>query len=119
MDGEEREGREGSGLGEGEVPKDAKGKLVACRLCMLVKTIAQFHRSGCDNCTILHIEEDPDRIAACTTLHFRGLCAITEPSRSWLARWLRRTDLLPACYALSVDEALPDDIRSEIAPSDA
>lgn len=113
---DEEDGEDHQGFAE--VPKEPKGKLVACRLCMLVKTISQFVKHGCDNCTFLHLEDDDERVAQCTTLHFSGLTAITEPESSWLARWMRRSEGKPGCYALSVHESLPEEIRAEITGAD-
>jgi hypothetical protein len=31
----------------------------------------------------------PDRIQACTTTHFDGTIAVTDPEKSWVARWQR------------------------------
>lgn len=31
----------------------------------------------------------PDRIQACTTTHFDGSIAVTDPEKSWVARWQR------------------------------
>ena len=36
----------------------------------------------------------PDRIQACTTTHFDGTIAVTDPEKSWVARWQRTS----ACF---------------------
>jgi hypothetical protein len=38
----------------------------------------------------------PDRIQACTTTHFDGSIAVTDPEKSWVARWQRTS----ACFFL-------------------
>jgi hypothetical protein len=39
----------------------------------------------------------PDRIQACTTTHFDGSIAVTDPEKSWVARW-QRTSAFFSCH---------------------
>jgi hypothetical protein len=56
----------------------------------------------------------------CTSSHFAGLVAITDPKESWVAEWKRLEKKLPGCYCVSVDgeylneeEVSSDDEESE------
>lgn len=35
------------------------------------------------------MQEDRERCSEITTPHFEGLVAITDPKKSWVARWMR------------------------------
>jgi hypothetical protein len=53
------------------VPKAGK-QLRACLVCNLIKTPQQFQANGCENCTFLRLNEDPEAIEQCTTTNFDG-----------------------------------------------
>ena len=66
-------------------PKDLK-KLKACVDCHLVKTLPQFQKEGCDNC---HFSKN--ELSEKLTSKFKGIIAITDPKKSWAARYLGKS----------------------------
>ena len=66
-------------------PSELK-KLKACVDCHLVKTLAQFNKEGCDNCHYQRSEVS-DKI----TSKFKGIIAITDPKKSWSAKYLGKS----------------------------
>ena len=46
------------------------------------------------------MEEDRERCDVITTKHFQGLVGITEPKKSWIARWQRVVSMIPGVYAI-------------------
>ena len=69
-------------------PSELK-KLKACTQCHLVKTSSQFQKEGCENCKISRntIEEK-------ITPKFKGIIAITDPKKSWAARYLNKSKII-------------------------
>ena len=63
-------------------PQELK-KLKACTQCHLIKTDAQFRKEGCENCKI-----SKNAIEERITGKFKGMIAITDPKRSWAAKYL-------------------------------
>ena len=61
-------------------------KLKACTQCHLVKTYSQFKSEGCDNC---HFRKN--EIEEKLTSKFKGIIAITDPKRSWCAKYLGKS----------------------------
>jgi transcription elongation factor SPT4 len=82
--------------------------------CTLVKTYEQFYNQGCENCTFLHMEEDPERVKECTSAHFDGLISMITPDKSWVARYQGVSRFHPGCYAVSVTGILPDHVEEEL-----
>ncbi|KZV54543.1 transcription initiation factor TFIID subunit 4b-like [Dorcoceras hygrometricum] len=72
-----------------QLPTSFGHELRACLRCRLIKTYDQFLDSGCENCPFFKMEEDPGRVANCTTPNFNGVISIMDTTRSWAARWLR------------------------------
>mmetsp|Transcript_5500 Transcript_5500/g.13367 ORF Transcript_5500/g.13367 Transcript_5500/m.13367 type:complete len:103 (+) Transcript_5500:37-345(+) len=82
---------------EAVVPKDVR-QLRACIGCHLVKHVKQFERDGCENCEQSHGDDYEDKMS----VNFTGVAAIMQPNQSWVARWLRKQNMVPGCYALEV-----------------
>mmetsp|Transcript_55598 Transcript_55598/g.130240 ORF Transcript_55598/g.130240 Transcript_55598/m.130240 type:complete len:104 (-) Transcript_55598:30-341(-) len=80
------------------VPKDIR-QLRACTHCHLVKHVKQFERDGCENCARVFDKTAYDEHCS---VNFTGVAAIMQPDHSWVARWLRKQNLKPGCYALEV-----------------
>ena len=66
-------------------PTDLK-KLKACIDCHLVKTHGQFQKEGCDN---WHYSKN--ELNDKTTSKFKGIIAITDPKKSWSAKYLGKS----------------------------
>uniref|UniRef100_A0A7S0X9U5 Transcription elongation factor SPT4 homolog n=1 Tax=Mantoniella antarctica TaxID=81844 RepID=A0A7S0X9U5_9CHLO len=89
----------------------------ACFRCKLIKTFEQFFETGCDNCAFFQMAEDRDRVAECTTPSYSGICSVIDPKASWAAKWLRLAKLVPGCYALELNDDVPDGLAEEIESS--
>ena len=61
-------------------------KLRACLDCHLIKTYDQFKKEGCDNCSFQKTE-----IVDKITKNFNGIIAITNPKKSWAAKYLSKS----------------------------
>lgn len=70
-------------------PPERMRNLRACLSCKLVKTYDQFVNDGCENCP------DYQRVQRFTTPTFHGLIAMTDPNKSWVAKW--QTQGMHAC----------------------
>ena len=66
-------------------PTDLK-KLKACMDCHLIKTLQQFMKEGCENCGTKRNE-----ISEKITSKFKGIIAITDPKKSWAAKYLDKS----------------------------
>ena len=75
---------------------------------------AQFVESGCDNCAFFNMADDRDRVAECTTTSYSGIVSVIDPKGSWAAKWLRLGKLVPGCYALELNDEVPEAVAQEI-----
>ena len=69
-------------------PQELK-KLKACTRCHLVKTNTQFLKEGCENC-----KRGKSDISETITGKFKGIIAITDPKRSWAAKYLGKSKII-------------------------
>uniref|UniRef100_A0A3B0MXY3 Possible transcription initiation protein spt4-like, putatve n=1 Tax=Theileria annulata TaxID=5874 RepID=A0A3B0MXY3_THEAN len=74
----------------------------------------QFYENGCGNCSFLQMDGDHRRILDCTSSNFNGFISIIDPQKSWSARYNNLNDLIPGCYAISVNGTLPESIKDEL-----
>jgi transcription elongation factor SPT4 len=94
--------------------------LRACIPCLLVKTFAQFREEGCENCEkAFDMKDDDNKIADCTTSSFEGMLALTDPSKSWVARWQFLNvkggiQSVPGVYAIKVKGEVSDKSEKEL-----
>ena len=51
-----------------------------------------------------------DRVLDCTTANFTGFVAVSSPSESWVAKWLRMDKFAKGVYAMRVNGTLPEDL---------
>ena len=96
-------------------PEELK-KLKACVDCHLVKTQKQFNSEGCNNCGY----KGPEMVDKSTS-KFKGIIAITDPKKSWAAKYLGKSkkniffnnniigDYVPGFYCLSIYQEDNDD----------
>ncbi|KAK9459931.1 Spt4/RpoE2 zinc finger-domain-containing protein [Lipomyces oligophaga] len=83
----------------------------ACLLCGILRTFDEFYRDGCPNCdSVLRLQSSEENIHACTSPSFEGLSALSSPSKSWVAQWMRDDKFQPGLYAVQVKGRLPDEI---------
>ncbi|OQS07029.1 transcription elongation factor SPT4 [Thraustotheca clavata] len=101
---------EDAGPVHAEIPTTFR-ELRACMVCSLVKTYSQFYESGCDNCTVLNMQDNRQRVTDCTTAYFEGMIAMMQPRESWVAKWRRIGRHVPGIYAVSVTGELTENIK--------
>lgn len=82
--------------------------LVCCHVCRLTKSRTQFYEQGCDNCK--NIIGPSLSYEDYTTAQFSGLVSMIDPASSWASKWLHLSKLVPGCYAMSVNEDMPDEL---------
>ncbi len=78
---------------------DSESQLMACTDCGIILTNRQWNNrskhsqsacpNNCENC-----ETTPD---------FTGVMSIMVPRTSWVARYTRKTYLVPGIYAMNID----------------
>ena len=100
-----------------EVPADLKA-LRACKSCGLIKNFGQFVEVGCENCSFLNMAEGSERVHECTSAYFTGFISLMEPESSWVARWLRSSQVKPGMYAIHVTGELPAADQEAMTESD-
>ena len=100
-------------LAQASVPKALKG-VRSCMRCGIIKTIDQFLEDGCENCPFLDMESNHERCNLCTTAFFEGQVAVSDPSESWTAKWLRIDSFLPGIYAISITGQFEREIEEEL-----
>lgn len=49
-------------------------------------------------------------IVDCTSQVFEGLIALSEPRKSWVAKWQRLDGYVKGVYATKVNGVLPDEV---------
>jgi transcription elongation factor SPT4 len=75
----------------------------------------RFRDEGCPNCEeFLHLQGSTDQIESCTSQVFEGLITVSDPARSWVAKWQRLDKYVRGVYATKVSGQLPDDVRTTI-----
>jgi|TARA_B100001142_G_C14158874_1_gene587667 transcription elongation factor SPT4 len=60
------------------------------------------------------MNDDRDRVAECTTPAYSGIVSVLDPKSSWCAKWMRLNKAVPGCYALEINDDVPDGIAGEI-----
>jgi transcription elongation factor SPT4 len=70
-----------------------------------------FVLTGCPNCeSFLGLQGSPETVSECTSSTFNGTIALTEPTKSWVAKWQRLDQYVPGVYAVQVIGNLPGDV---------
>lgn len=114
------------------VPPNQQRSLRACMVCSIVQTqqvsvirlypmpsdanmLQRFIREGCPNCDdFLHLQGSSEAVADCTSQVFEGLITLSNPSRSWVAKWQRLDGYVRGVYATKVSGILPEDVVDQI-----
>ncbi|KAK0206006.1 transcription initiation protein spt4 [Desarmillaria ectypa] len=97
------------------IPAPRSRQMRACLLCSVIQTSADFRKDGCPNCdSILQLRDNPERIQSCTTQYFDGIIAVTDPEKSWVARWQRTSKFVRGMYAVRVKGRISEDIEAEL-----
>jgi transcription elongation factor SPT4 len=85
-------------------------------VCSVIKPQSEFIRSGCPNCEdIVGFQNSPENVADCTSANFNGVIALTDPEKSWVAKWQRLDKYVPGLYAVQVVGIVPPEVMSELA----
>eukprot|EP00434_Breviolum_minutum_P042938 symbB.v1.2.038243.t1/scaffold5892.1/size22708/2 len=88
-----------------QLPRETK-HLRACMKCRLIMSKGQFFELGCPNCRDLEMQENENRVFACTTSNYSGFFSMVNPGACW--KWVPERSQLAGCYALVVHGKLPD-----------
>ncbi|KAI9791939.1 MAG: transcription elongation factor spt4 [Peltula sp. TS41687] len=92
------------------VPPAQQKNLRACMVCSIVQLQSRFVADGCPNCEeYLDMASAPDAVEECTSPVYEGLITLTDPTRSWVARWSRLDGYVRGTYAVKVVGTLPDE----------
>ncbi|CAL1165021.1 unnamed protein product [Cladocopium goreaui] len=89
-----------------QLPRETR-HLRACIRCRLIMSKAQFFELGCPNCRSLEMQENENRVVACTTSNFSGFFSMVNPG-AFASRFNGLEKRSPGCYALAVHGRLPD-----------
>lgn len=104
------------GSGTGGTGRGLSKHLRACLVCGILRTRVDFLRFGCPNCeewTQIRSQGE-ERLREVTSDYFEGMCAVTKPGDSWVAKWTRTSKYVPGLYAVHVFGRLPDDDVNEL-----
>lgn len=86
----------------------APKKLRACLNCCQLKSSSEFRSVGCENCPFLGMKNNAEAVSDCTSDSYRGMIAINESGKSWVAKWQRLNGVVKGIYAITVNGELPD-----------
>jgi transcription elongation factor SPT4 len=100
-------------LANASVPNNLK-TIRACKRCGLLKSQEQFYEDGCENCVFLGMADNMERVNRCTTAFYDGHVAVTDPTESWAAKWIRVDNFLPGVYAITVTGQLDGEIEEDL-----
>ncbi|KAH8598010.1 Spt4/RpoE2 zinc finger-domain-containing protein [Bisporella sp. PMI_857] len=93
------------------VPTGQHRNLRACMVCSIVQTQNKFISRGCPNCeAFLSLRGNMDAIMDCTSQVFEGLITLSDPTKSWVAKWQRLDGYVRGVYATKVSGQLPDEV---------
>ena len=82
-----------------------KKRQYCCLRCRLVKTLAQFHDKGCDNCPGLRGLPQGELEAHYVSKKWDGILAVMDPDDSWAHKWVRLGKrIVPGVYAMRCRE---------------
>lgn len=72
-------------------------------VCSIVQLQSKFVSDGCPNCEeYLDMANTPDTVEECTSQVYDGLITLTDPKRSWVAKWNRLDGYVSGTYAVKV-----------------
>jgi transcription elongation factor SPT4 len=87
-------------------------------LCSIILPQPEFLKNGCPNCDeFLELKDSMDQINECTSSNFNGCIALTDPEKSWVAKWMRLEGYVQGMYAVQVVGQLPEDIVDNLKAS--
>eukprot|EP00913_Durusdinium_trenchii_P000423 g387.t1 len=79
-------------------------------------TKGQFFELGCPNCRDLQMQENENRVYACTSSSYSGFFSMVNPG-AFASRFNGLEKRMPGCYALVVHGRLPDfDVDDDYEP---
>jgi len=80
-------------------------------VCSIVMTKERFLREGCPNCDdFLRIQRSEATMFDVTSQVFEGLISLSDPSKSWVAKWQRLDKYVKGVYATKVSGQLPPEV---------
>jgi transcription elongation factor SPT4 len=80
-------------------------------LCSIILPQSDFLKEGCPNCEdVLNLQGSNEAITECTSQNFNGCIALTDPEKSWVAKWMRLENYVQGMYAVQVVGQLPEDV---------
>ncbi|OAF64942.1 Transcription elongation factor SPT4 [Intoshia linei] len=90
--------------------------LRACLLCSLIKSESMFVEEGCDNCErIVEFQSNVDKVREFTSNNFSGMIFLTQPKKSWVAKWQGLVNCIPGIYAITVYGEIPIEYQEKLS----
>jgi transcription elongation factor SPT4 len=87
-------------------------------LCSIILPQSEFLKDGCPNCEdFVNLRGSTESINECTSSNFNGCIALTDPEKSWVAKWMRLEGYVQGMYAVQVVGQLPEEVIDTVKAS--
>lgn len=62
----------------------------------------------------MQYQNNADAVSDCTSANFNGVIGLTDPAKSWVAKWQRLDKYVPGLYAVQVVGSVPPEVIAEL-----